>query len=381
MRSKESIQGLAVYQPGKSIEEVKRERKLERVIKLASNENNLGCSPQVWQALTEVRGRFHLYPEGTAPELRKKLANHLQVDPRCLLFGNGSGEVIQMVARTFLEPGTEAIMADITFPRYETVTRIEGAIPVKVPLTDGVHDLEAMAKAVTNQTRIVWICNPNNPTGTIVRHEAFRQFMNQLPNHVLAVVDEAYAEYVIDSAYPATLSLLDDHPNLVILRTFSKIYGLAAFRIGYGIGHPDVIAAVNRVREPFNVSRLAQQAALAALGDEAFVATCRQQNVRGMQKIAARLEEWGLCYYPAHGNFLFFETTYPAEEAFDYLWHRGVIIRSGQALGHPTYIRVTVGTEMENEQFLEEFASFLRMKGKLKNGCYKVGRGRKAVDV
>jgi histidinol-phosphate aminotransferase len=223
MKPKASIRGLPVYQPGKPLEEVKREFGLKEVIKLASNENPFGCSKYVWPALAEEKENFYLYPEGSAPELREKLAEHLETDPRRLIFGNGSDEIVQMIARAYLEPGTESVMADITFPRYETLTRMEGATPVKVPLRDGTHDLEAMAQAVTEKTRIVWVCNPNNPTGTIVDHDALSDFLDQLPDHVLVVVDEAYYEYVTDPSYPDTLSLLDYNPRIIVLRTFSKI--------------------------------------------------------------------------------------------------------------------------------------------------------------
>lgn len=365
MKPKASIHGLAVYQPGKPLEEVKREFGLDEVIKLASNENPFGCSPRVWPALAEEKEHFHLYPEGTAPVLCEKLAEHLEVDPRRIIMGNGSDEIVQMIARSYLEPGTEAVMADITFPRYETVTRIEGASPIKVPLNDGTHDLEAMAKAVTDKTRLVWVCNPNNPTGTIVDHEALSHFLDQLPDHVLTIIDEAYFEYVTDSSYPDSLSLLDYNPRIIVLRTFSKIYGLAALRVGYGIAHPDVITELHRVREPFNVNRLAQKAAIAALEDQTFVFYCRNQNRLGIQMITKKLNEWGLHHFPAHGNFILFDTGFPADEAFQFLLRQGVIVRSGQALGYPTCIRVTVGTEKENERFLESFEHFMKSKGKI----------------
>ncbi|MBH8603377.1 histidinol-phosphate transaminase [Thermoactinomyces sp. CICC 10522] len=363
MQPKATVRGLPVYQPGKPLEEVKRELGLEEVIKLASNENPFGCSPKVWPALAGEQGRFHLYPEGLAPELREKLAEHLETDPRRIIFGNGSDEVVQMIARAYLEPGTESVMADRTFPRYETVVRIEGATPVKVPLKNGVHDLEGMLEAITEKTRVVWICNPNNPTGTIVSGDDLSDFLDRVPEHVLVVIDEAYYEYVTDPSYPDSLSLLDYNPQIVVLRTFSKIYGLAAFRIGYGVGHPDVITELNRVREPFNVSRLAQTAAIAALEDQSFVVYCRNQNRLGLKKITEKLEEWGLGYYPAHGNFLLIDTGFPAGEVFEALLRQGVIVRSGEALDFPTHIRVSIGTQEENERFLHSLAEFLKKKG------------------
>lgn len=364
IKAKKSIHGLPVYQPGKPLEEVKRELGLERVIKLASNENPFGSSKEVWKAIEQGKDALQLYPEGLAPDLREKLAEHLEVDPRRLIFGNGSDEIVQMIARSYLEPGAEAIMADLTFPRYETVTKIEGATPILVPLQNGTHDLDGMLQAISEKTRVVWICNPNNPTGTIVGREELERFLDQVPGHVLTVIDEAYAEYVTDSSYPDSLSLLDYNPNIIVLRTFSKIYGLAALRVGYGVAHPDVVTEMNRVREPFNVNRLAQLAASAAVEDQTFVFYCRNQNLNGRKQITERFDQLGLFYYPSHGNFILFDTGYPANDVFQFLLHRGVITRSGVGLGFPTFIRVTIGSKEENEIFLKELQAFLDQQKK-----------------
>lgn len=360
--AKKSIQGLPIYQPGKSLEEVKRELGLDQVIKLASNENPFGCSSKVWEALSKTKETFHLYPEDDAPLLRQNLAEHLEIDEKRLIFGNGSDEVVQMIARAYLEPGMESVMAVATFPRYETSTRIEGAIPIEVPLKDGVHDLDAMLEAITDKTRIVWICNPNNPTGTFVDHQALTSFLDQLPDHVLVVLDEAYVEFVTDDSFPDSLSLLDYNPNIIILRTFSKIYGLAAFRAGYGIAHPDVIGELSRVRDPFNLSRLAQAATIAALEDETFITYCRNQNRLGLKQICDQLDNWNVYYYPSQANFLLINTEISGDEAFQFLLKRGVIVRSGEALGFPTFIRVTIGSKAENEVFLTAFQAFLEEK-------------------
>ena len=360
--SKKSIQGIPVYQPGKSLEEVKRELGLEQVIKLASNENPFGNSPKVWEALSQIKNSFHLYPEDSAPLLRQKLAEHLEVDERRLIFGNGSDEVIQMIARAYLEPSLESVMAIPTFPRYETSTRIEGAIPIEVPLKDGTHDLEAMLAAVTEKTRLVWVCNPNNPTGTMVDHDALVSFLDQLPDHVITVIDEAYEEYVTDNSYPDSLSLLDYNPNIVILRTFSKIYGLASFRAGYGIAHPNVIQELSRVREPFNLNRLAQEAASAALDDQTFVTYCRNQNRLGIKQLTEVLDSMDIFYFPSQANFLLIDTGYDSDEAFQFLLRRGIIVRSGSSLGFPNYLRVTIGNSEENAQFIAAFQAFLEEK-------------------
>jgi histidinol-phosphate aminotransferase len=360
--AKKSIQDIPIYQPGKSLEEVKRDLGLEKVIKLASNENPFGCSQKVWEALTQIKEQFHLYPEDDAPVLRQKLADFLEVDERRLVFGNGSDEVIQMIARAYLEPDAQTVMAVPTFPRYETASRIEGADIVEVPLKDGTHDLEAMFQAVTDKTRIVWICNPNNPSGTFVDHDALQSFIDRLPEHVLVVLDEAYVEYVTDQSFPDSMSLLDYNPRIIILRTFSKIYGLASFRAGYGIAHPDVIQQLSRVREPFNLNRLAQAATIAAVEDETFVLYCRNQNRLGIKQITQKLEEWNISYYPSQANFLLIDTEHNGDEAFQFLLQRGIIVRSGNALGFPNTIRVTIGNKEENAAFLAGLYDFIQDK-------------------
>lgn len=360
IQPKPSVQGLPIYQPGKPLEEVQRELGLTDVIKLASNENPFGCSSKVSAALQQINDYYHQYPEATAPLLKKKLANHLNIDPNNIIFGNGSDEIIQMICRTFLEPEDESVMADITFPVYKTEVRIEGGVPVSIPLKDGVHDLEAMKNAITDKTKIIWICNPNNPTGTIVDQQALELFLQKIPNHVLVVLDEAYVEYVTDPSFPDSLSLLNHYPQLIILRTFSKIYGLAAFRIGYGIAHPEIISELHRVRPPFNTSRLAQQAALAALDDQDFVAKCKEVNTTERDRLIQQIKHWNLHYFPPQGNFILFDTGVPSAEAYQYLLERGIIVRS--RLAYPTYIRVTVGTPEQNNRFIEEFSEFIRHK-------------------
>lgn len=362
MQPKATTQGLPVYEPGKPLEEVKRELGLSDVIKLASNENPYGCSETVWKALEEEKENFFLYPEGNPTLLAQRLADHHGVGSNQLIFGNGSDEIVQMICRAYLSAGDESVIADPTFSRYETGIRVEGAKPVKVPLRNGVHDLERMAAKVTDRTRIVWICNPNNPSGTIVHRQEVEDFFEQIDDHVLVVIDEAYAEYVVDPNYPDSLSLLERYPQLIILRTFSKIYGLAAFRIGYGIMHPDIVQALHRVREPFNTNRLAQAAAVAAIGDQAFVKNCREKNRQAIEQVCRQFDEWGIDYYPPHGNFILFDTGYPANDAFQFLLKRGVIVRSGQALGFPTHLRVTLGTPEQNKRFLTAYAEYMESK-------------------
>ncbi|MNJ43071.1 Histidinol-phosphate aminotransferase [compost metagenome] len=242
-------------------------------------------------------------------------------------------------------------MADQTFSVYNTNSQIEGAVIVEVPLKDGTHDLDAMLAKVSEKTKIVWICNPNNPTGTIVSDDALTSFLDRIPSHVLVVLDEAYAEYVTDSSYTDGISLLGKYSNVIVLRTFSKIYGLASLRIGFGVGQPEVIQLINRVREPFNTSRFGQAAAKAAIADQAFVKECRDNNYRNLQYLSAEFDRLGLAYFPAHGNFILVQVKEPGAEVFQDLMKLGIIIRAGFNK-YPDYIRVTVGTPEQNAKFI-----------------------------
>jgi histidinol-phosphate aminotransferase len=353
MQPKQRILNVPVYQPGKPIDDVKREFGLTEVIKLASNENPFGCSPHVKEAIAAQLDTLAIYPDGASLQLRWELADFLKVDPDQLIFGNGSDEVVQMIARAYLEKGTNTVMATPTFSQYRSNALIEGAEPIEVPLKDGVHDLQAMAAAINEQTRVVWVCNPNNPSGTIVTSAELEAFLKQVPPSVLVVMDEAYYEYVVDEAYPQTVSLLKQYPNLIILRTFSKIYGLAALRIGYGIASAEVISHLNHVREPFNTNTLAQAAARAALKDQAFVEKCRALNRQGMKQLTDQFDEWGLEYYPSQANFVLVNLKQDSDEVFEKLLRQGIIVRSGRALGFPGYQRITVGSAEQNEKILQ----------------------------
>lgn len=349
---KPTVVGLPIYQPGKPISEVQREYGLEDVIKLASNENPFGYSPQVRTAIEAALPSLPIYPDGAFRELGAALASFYGVAEDQIIVGNGSDELVSMITRAYLQPGTETVMADPTFPRYKTNALIEGAKVIEISCRDGRHDLANMLAAVNDRTRVVWICNPNNPTGCIVTKDELEDFLRHVPPNVLVVADEAYYEYVTDKTYPDTLALLPQYPNLIVLRTFSKIYGLAALRIGYGIAHPDVLDPLQRVREPFNVNHLAQVAALAALSDQTFVSQCRAKNREGMEQILQGLERLGLGAYPSEANFLLVHLNRPAGPVFEGLLRRGVIVRSGDALGIPASLRVTIGSREQNERFL-----------------------------
>lgn len=351
MKPKAQIVNLPVYQPGKPIEEVKKELGLDVVIKLASNENPYGCSPRATEAITAELATLSLYPDGSSADLTAELADQLGIERNQIIFGCGSDEIIALIIRAFLEPGDETIMADQTFSVYKTNADIEGATSIEVPLVNGKHDLPGMAKTVTDKTKIIWVCNPNNPTGTIVSESELVSFLDEIPAHVMVVLDEAYYEYVTDASYPASIKLMERYPNLVILRTFSKIYGLAALRIGYGIGQPEVISLINRVREPFNTGRLAQVAAKAALKDQEFVAKCRQLNAEGITYVQREFDRLGLSYFPANGNFIMVDVKRPGTEVFKSLLSKGIIVRPNFEV-YPNYIRVTVGSEEQNKAFI-----------------------------
>jgi histidinol-phosphate aminotransferase len=352
MQPKPNIVHLPVYQPGKPIEEVKRELGLKEVIKLASNENPFGSSPKVKGAIEAELANISLYPDGGSIELTAAVANYLGVNNDQIIFGAGSDEIILMICRAFLVQGDETIMASHTFPQYKHNAEIEGALCIEVPLKEGTHDLEGMLARVTPQTKVMWICNPNNPTGTMNTHEEIASLLAAVPSHVLVVLDEAYWEYNTSGQYPDTLALLKQYKNAITLRTFSKIYGLASLRIGYGIGHPDVIRSINQVREPFNTSRFAQAAAIAAIQDQEFVDSCRKANAAGIVYLNNEFERLGLHALPAHGNFILVDVGRSAEQVFDGLLRKGFIVRGGHKLDFPTSIRVTVGSLEQNEQFI-----------------------------
>ncbi|MFG6494403.1 histidinol-phosphate transaminase [Fictibacillus sp. UD] len=359
MQPKQQLLSLKPYKPGKPVEEVKRELGLEKIVKLASNENPYGCSALAKEKIAEELSNLHVYPDGYSAELREKLAIHLQLNQDQLIFGNGSDEVVQILCRAYLSPETNTVMAAPTFPQYRHNAVIEGAEVREVQLVEGNHDLDSMLEAIDNDTRIVWLCNPNNPTGNYIPEAEFVSFMKKVPQNVIVVSDEAYFEYVSAADYPNTVDYLNDFPNLVILRTFSKAHGLAALRIGYGIAEASIIQSIEPTREPFNTSRIAQAAAIGALGDEGFINECKKKNREGLELFYAFCNQKGLLYYPSEANFILLDVQSNADEAFDYLLRKGYIVRSGSALGFPTMIRITIGEEEQNREIIEHLGTYI----------------------
>jgi histidinol-phosphate aminotransferase len=353
-----TIEGLAPYQGGKPIEELAREFGITDAVKLASNENPLGPSPKALEAARRVLTDANRYPDGAAYDLRAKLAAKHSIGMDEILLGAGSNELLDLAVRTFCTPEQHIVFAEPSFVVYR-IAALSGGVPFSaVPLTPGlVHDLPAMAAAVTPQTRLMFVANPNNPTGTHVGFAAVEKLLRQVPPEVIIVMDEAYLEYADAPDYTDCLDLRGLRERLLVLRTFSKIYGLAAFRVGYAVGPRNLIDYMNRVRAPFNVSTMAQAAATAALDDDAHVRAARSLNQTERARVSAALEARGLWVAPSQANFILVDVKRPARAVYDSLLRKGVIVRPFASL--PTSLRVTIGTERENDRFLAALAEVL----------------------
>jgi histidinol-phosphate aminotransferase len=359
----EWIRSLSPYPPGMPIEELERELGIQGSIKLASNENPLGPSPKAVAAITAALAGLHRYPDGSAFYLKRRLAERLGVTPDELLVGNGSNEIIELVVRTFLRPREEAVMADQAFVIYRMVVQAAGGLPRVVPLRDFTHDLEAIAEAVTPRTRLVFLANPNNPTGTIFRRPAWEAFLRAVPRHVIVVADDAYAEFVDDPEYPDTIRErgAGERP-VVTLRTFSKLYGLAGLRVGYAVAPATVIDAIGRVRQPFNVNALALVGALAALDDEEHVRRTLAVNREGMGYLTEAFRSLGLASVPSAANFVLVEVG-QGGRVYQALLREGVIVRPMDAYGFPRHVRVTIGLPEENRRLVEALGRVLCVGG------------------
>jgi histidinol-phosphate aminotransferase len=346
---------LVPYVPGKPIDELERELGIPRAIKLASNENPLGPSPEALAVLAETAATLHRYPDGGAHRLRAALADRYKLTPDHVILGNGSDEILGLLARAFLSPGDEAVMADQTFVIYKMEVTAAHGKPVIVPLKEWQHDLPAMGRAITNRTRLVFICNPNNPTGTMATAADVDAFMHRVPDDVIVIFDEAYYEYVQDQHFPDSLNWVTQRRNAIVLRTFSKIYGLAGLRVGYGLTTPEIAGYLNRIRPPFNVNTVAQRAALAALTDDEHVARSRALNATEMATVRAGLVELGFQPVPSQANFLLFDVGCDGRAVFEALLRQGVIVRHIE--GH--LLRVTIGLPEENRYFLDALKKVL----------------------
>jgi histidinol-phosphate aminotransferase len=348
-----NIKAIAPYQPGKPISELAREFGLEEknIIKLASNENPLGVSPKAQAAIRAVLDGLALYPDGNGFELKSALSRHLGVGMDQLVLGNGSNDVLELAARAFLSPAHSAVYAQHAFAVYPLAVQGIGATGIEVPARNFGHDLDAMSKAIRADTRIVFLANPNNPTGTFVPATEMERFLAATPAHVLVVLDEAYNEYLKPELRADSIGWLKKYPNLLLTRTFSKVYGLAGLRVGYAVGSAGVADLLNRVRQPFNVNSISLAAAAAALDDHEFVRKSHEVNLAGMTQMTAGLTQLGLDYIPSHGNFVTFRVK-DAKGVNLVLLKAGVIVRPIAGYGLPDWLRVTIGTESENARFL-----------------------------
>ena len=356
------VRSIAPYQPGKPISELAREMGIAEasIVKLASNENPRGIGPRTRAAIEAAIGDIARYPDGNGFELKQALARRYHVDMGAIVLGNGSNDVLELTALAFLGPGRAAVLSQHCFAVYPLATQARGARSIVVPAKKFGHDLEAMAKAIDDETYVVWIANPNNPTGTFVRHGEIEAFLKRVPERVLVVLDEAYNEYLPAELRGDSVKLLKRHPNLVITRTFSKAYGLAGLRVGYALAHPSVADVMNRVRQPFNVNSIALSAARAALDDMEFVARSYAENLQGLRHLEEGSRALGLDYIPAYGNFLTIRVG-KAGDIYKRLLRRGVIVRPvGGGYGLPEHLRVTIGTAEENDRFLAALSASLK---------------------
>lgn len=357
-RARIAVRELKTYKPGTSVKDAKKKRERASYIKLASNENSLGSSPKAVAALRKGTDALNRYPDSGAQALREALGKHLKVDPESIIVGNGSDELIVLALRAFVDPGDEVVVAAPTFLIYEIQARACGAKVTVVPLKDYRYDLVAMRQAVTPNTKLVFIANPDNPTGTYVTKKELLSFFADLPAQTLVFLDEAYYEFVDAKDYPQSLDMRDEQ-SLIITRSFSKAYGLAGLRVGYGIAQAGVISALNAVREPFNVNALAQQAAVAALDDTAFLEKTRKSNAEGRKFLTKELDALKLRYVPSVTNFILLKLGPNAAQVIEGLFNNGVIVREMSAWGLSHCLRVTIGTMKENRAFIKALKASL----------------------
>ena len=344
-----NIRELVPYPPGKPLEELEREYGIERAVKLASNENPLGPSPKAVDAIKSAALKVHRYPDGSGYYLKKHLASIWKVDMEQIILGNGSNELIQLLVQLLVGPGKSVISSEPSFLVYRKVVQAAGGTNTVIPLKEGGHDLEAIGRAVSGDTRLIFIDNPNNPMGSVIQTGAFDTFLQNLPDHVLVVLDEAYAEFIRDAETPIGIDYIGHDPRVLFLRTFSKAYGLSGLRVGYGVMDPGIAQYLERLRQPFNVNLVAQEAALAALQDEKYLEETRKLTWNGLDWFTENLEEMGCRCYPSNTNFLLVDIGTDARQVYEKMLRQGVIIRAMNAYGLNTCIRITMGLPEENQ--------------------------------
>lgn len=354
------VQALVPYTAGKPIDELERELGITDIVKLASNENPLGPGPKVVSAIQAMLPELSRYPDGNGFALKQALSEKWQVDSNQITLGNGSNEILELVARTFLTPELEVVFSQHAFAVYPLVTQAVGATAKIAPALNFAHDLDAMLARVTDKTRLVFIANPNNPTGTLLSADALQGFMSALPKTVVCVLDEAYFEFVEEHLKVSSIKWLKQYPNLIITRTFSKAYGLAGLRVGYSISSVEIADLLNRVRQPFNNNMLALAAAEAALADQDYLTKTLAVNKQGMQFLTKQFSECGLSWIPSSGNFVSVDLNITAMPIYDALLRKGVIVRPVANYQMPTHLRISIGTEKQNQIFIEALKNVLR---------------------
>jgi histidinol-phosphate aminotransferase len=356
------VQALSPYQPGKPIDELARELGLDpaSIVKLASNENPLGPSPKALAAVQSTLADLCRYPDGNGYNLKQALSGRYGVQPEQITLGNGSNDVLEVITRCFAAPGDQVVYSQYAFAVYPLVAQAIGATGVAVPAKDYGHDLDAMASAITERTRLVFVANPNNPTGTVHGAGAIEAFLDRVPARVLVVLDEAYCEYLQGRDSVDGLSLLDRYPNLIVTRTFSKAWGLAALRVGYSVSSPGIANFLNRVRQPFNVDSIAMAAATAVLGDEDYLRRSCEINAKGMAQLESAFREMNLAYIPSAGNFISVDVGDQATRINQSLLEQGVIVRPIGGYGLPRHLRVSIGLPEENQRFIEALTRALK---------------------
>ncbi|MCX6564624.1 MAG: histidinol-phosphate transaminase [Candidatus Aminicenantes bacterium] len=360
IQSRDFLKAISPYKPGRPIEEVARELKLKgEIIKLASNENPLGTSPLALQAIRKALKESYLYPDDNCYYFRKKLAERWSVEPGNIVVGNGSVEILPLATLAYLDPEHSALGSEGAFIWFKIAARIAAAELIEVPMRNHTHDLQAMLKAVKPNTRMIYIANPNNPTGTIVDRAEVEDFFRRVPDDILVIMDEAYIEYITDPRFPDSFKYLRDGKNILILRTFSKIYGLAGARLGYGIAPKEIIASLAKLRVSFNVNRLSQVAGLAALDDDRHVRRGRAVNEAGKDYLYEAYRKMGLFYLPTFANFIFVDFARDSQIVFEALQKKGIITRTIKEYGFPQALRITIGTEDQNRKLIRALKSVL----------------------
>ncbi|MDF2682226.1 MAG: hypothetical protein K0R47_3416 [Brevibacillus sp.] len=351
-----SVGKLSPYVPGKPIEEVKEELGLDSIIRLASNENPFGTSPKAAKAMHLAIEESQLYPEGSCKDLRVRLAQVHGIDPDQIVVANGADHVIKLIGAAYINQGDEVIYCTPTFPTYRAAVLLLEGVPVEIPTREHTYDLDAILTAITDKTKMIFICNPNNPTGTILKEEQLQSFLTRVPKHVIVVLDEAYIEFVQHSSYKNGLDYVKENVPLITIRTFSKLYGLAGLRIGYAIGPKAYMQPVGAVREHFAVNRIAVAGAMAALDDHEFVSHTLQQNQEQMQEMTKALQALGYEVTPSHANFLFIDMKQDTAPIYQALMHKGILIRPCGSWKLPTYARITIGTNQQNQVLMAALA-------------------------